>query len=121
LAEAGDFFDQRREWSRWKHELLRRYLPKFAGILGSRFSTIYYVDAFAGAGTYGGDPPTPGSPIIAATLGNAIEQSGKWKYQLRCINVEPHPQHYQELCAATSAFPLIESKRSRRLRDWGRR
>jgi three-Cys-motif partner protein len=110
LAEATDFFDQRREWSRWKHELLRRYLPKFAGILGSRYSTVYYVDAFAGAGTYGGNPPIPGSPIIAATLGYAIAQ-GKWKYELRCINVEPDARHFQELCDATSCYPLIENLR----------
>jgi three-Cys-motif partner protein len=110
LTQASDFFDRRREWSRWKHELLRRYLPKFAGILGSRHSTVYYVDAFAGAGTYDGNPPVAGSPIIAATLGEAIAQ-GKWKYELRCINVEPHSRHFQELCDATSTYPLIENLR----------
>jgi three-Cys-motif partner protein len=63
----SDFFDERKEWSRWKHEMLRRYLPKFAGIIGWTHRLIHYVDGFAGAGTYG-DPPVAGSPLIAAEL-----------------------------------------------------
>ncbi len=110
MPDGPDFFDQRREWSRWKHEILRRYLPKFAGILGSRHRRIFYVDAFAGAGTYSKDDvPVPGSPLIAASLGAAIVQanaeSNKWPYELHCINIEPDSHHFLELCAATSSYP----------------
>jgi three-Cys-motif partner protein len=101
---APEFFDERREWSRWKHEILRRYLPKFAGILGSRNRIIYYVDGFAGAGTYRQDPPTPGSPLIAAQLAATLAASGRWLYALRCINVEPNPQLFGELSAATGEY-----------------
>jgi three-Cys-motif partner protein len=105
VSPASSFFDYRREWSHWKHEILRRYLPKFAGILGSRYPTISYVDCFAGAGIYKGDPPVPGSPLIAAELAQTIGQSEKWPYALNCINVEPSLAHFDELCAATSAYP----------------
>ncbi len=95
-AERADrtFFEARRDWSRWKHELLRRYLPKFAGILGTRYPTIYYVDGFAGAGSYN-DPSgqvdgsvAPGSPLIASEYAATIAASQKWAFEVRCINVE---------------------------------
>lgn len=104
MSEASDFFNQRREWSRWKHEILRRYLPKFAAILGSRHSIVYYVDGFAGAGVYGGDPPIPGSPLIGAEIAATMAATQRRSYELRCINVEPNSQYFGELCNSTSAF-----------------
>lgn len=103
------FFDRRREWSRWKHRLLERYLGKFAGILGSRYSTIFFVDGFAGAGRYT-SPSEDGSPVIAARL--AAQPSANHRpYTLRCVNVEP--ESFDELVLATSEFPsrLVENKR----------
>jgi hypothetical protein len=38
--------------SRIKHEILTRYLPSWAIILGSSFDKLYYVDCFAGPGRY---------------------------------------------------------------------
>jgi len=99
-----DFFDARREWSQWKHEILRRYLPKFAGILGSAYPVVYYVDCFAGAGTYKGHQPAPGSPLIAAELAKTVALSGKWSYELRCINVEPNGSYFQQLANSTAEY-----------------
>lgn len=105
------FFGERREWSRWKHEILRRYIPRFANILGSRYPAIYYVDGFAGAGQYGDKTPVPGSPLIAAGFAEAIADSADKSYSLRCINVEP--THFAELCAATSSYapPVVTNIR----------
>lgn len=103
------FFDQRREWSRWKHRLLERYLGKFAGILGSRYPTIFFVDGFAGAGRYC-SPSEDGSPVIAARL--AAQPSANHRpYTLRCVNVEP--ENFEELVLATSevAPGLVENRR----------
>ncbi|HEY3083579.1 MAG TPA: three-Cys-motif partner protein TcmP [Chloroflexota bacterium] len=109
MSASAAFFGRRREWSRWKHALLKRYLPKFVGILGSRHDLIYFVDGFAGAGGYAGDhdgaPWVDGSPLLAARLASEIAGSGKWSYALRCINVEHDKDIYPSLCAATSAFP----------------
>ena len=68
VPSAVAFFDKRKEWSRWKHEVHRRYLPKFAGILGSRHGDIFYVDAFAGAGMYEPDEPGGGTEGHARPL-----------------------------------------------------
>ena len=100
----SQFFDERREWSFWKHEILRRYLPKFAGKIGSKFQLVYYVDGFAGAGNYGGSNPAPGSPLLAARLAADIRRSGKWKYELRCINTEPEDEVFEDLTGATTEF-----------------
>lgn len=103
------FFDSKREWSHWKHSLLKRYLPKFAGIIGSRHPVIYFIDGFAGAGRYL-DPPEDGSPVIAAKLAQEVAQ-GAWPYTLRCINVEP--LNFDELEASTAAFDpaLVENRK----------
>lgn len=94
-----DFFERKREWSRWKHRLLHRYLAQFAGIVGSTHQVVYYVDGFAGEGRYK-NPPEDGSPIIAANI--AAQTPPSRGYSLRCVNVEP--EHYEELQAATSGF-----------------
>jgi three-Cys-motif partner protein len=110
----GDFFTARREWSRWKHRLLYRYLGKFAAILGSRHHTIFYVDGFAGAGQYT-DPPEPGSPVIAATLARDAEAVQRG-YTLKCINVEP--TSFDSLVAATtSVAPRLVDNRRGTFRD----
>ncbi len=95
----GDFFERKREWSRWKHRLLHHYLAQFAGIVGSTHRAVFYVDGFAGEGRYK-DPPEDGSPIIAAKI--AAQTPADRGYSLRCFNVEP--ECFEELQAATAAF-----------------
>lgn len=104
-----DFFQHRREWSRWKHGVLKRYLGKFTAILGSRHPTVYYIDGFAGAGLYT-DPPEPGSPVIAARLA-AEAPANHRPYTLRCINVEP--ETFDDLVAATTGIApgLVENRK----------
>jgi len=108
-VSPDEFFQHRREWSRWKHRLLKRYLGKFAGILGSRHPTVYYIDGFAGAGRYL-DPPEDGSPVIAARMASEAP-ANQCAYTLRCINVEP--DSFEELVAATAdiAPGLVENRR----------
>lgn len=103
------FFEQRREWSRWKHRLLKRYLGQFSAIVGSAHKALYYVDAFAGEGKYK-EPPEEGSPVIAATIAaDAAEK--KRAFSLQCINIEP--KFYDELCASTAEFSrsLVENRK----------
>lgn len=97
---SAEFFGHRREWSRWKHRLLHRYLGQFSGIVGSAHQTVYYVDGFAGEGRYQ-DPPEDGSPIIAAKIAADAVAKGR-AFTLRCINIEP--DGYAQLCAATAEF-----------------
>ena len=46
-----------------KHEILRRYLGAWFGILGSKIPKIVYIDGFCGPGRYKGGEE--GSPVIA--------------------------------------------------------
>lgn len=51
--------------TRAKHDLLRRYLGAWFGIMGRSAGRIVFFDGFAGPGTYTGGEP--GSPVIALT------------------------------------------------------
>jgi three-Cys-motif partner protein len=95
-----EFFERKREWSRWKHRLLQRYLGQFSGIVGSAHPTVYYIDGFAGEGHYK-SPPEDGSPVIAARIAADAAAKGRG-FTLRCINIEP--DGYDELCASTATF-----------------
>ncbi len=46
-----------------KHEILRRYLGAWFGILGQKVPRVVYIDGFCGPGEYEGGEP--GSPLIA--------------------------------------------------------
>jgi three-Cys-motif partner protein len=50
---AGDqYWEQQMLPSVLKHDLLRRYLPRFAGKTGSRGADVVYLDGYAGRGRY---------------------------------------------------------------------
>jgi three-Cys-motif partner protein len=57
---AGDrYWEDQALPSVLKHDLLRRYLPIFAGRTGSKSNDVVYLDGYAGRGRY--DNGTPGS------------------------------------------------------------
>jgi three-Cys-motif partner protein len=66
--------------SRIKHEILTKYLPSWAIILGSKFDLMYYVDCFAGPGHYETEGVVvDGSPIIAVKAGKAFAEKNQNK------------------------------------------
>ena len=96
--------------SRIKHQILTRYLPSWAVILGSTFDLLYYVDCFAGPGRYESDgEQVDGSPIIAVKAGKefATKNSGK---KLGVVLVDDdHAQlkQLQECLGSTLPYPRI--------------
>lgn len=62
----GHGFAQVLEWSKYKHELLAKYLRVWCYKLGSQHRELAFVDTHAGAGKY--DDGKDGSPLIAAKL-----------------------------------------------------
>lgn len=104
-----EFFERRREWSRWKHRLLQRYLGQFSGIVGSAHPTVWHIDGFAGEGRYK-DPPEDGSPVLAARIAADAVAKGRG-YRLRCVNVEP--EGFEALCASTEPFgpEIVDNRR----------
>lgn len=56
--------------SRIKHRILTGYLPSWTIILGSTFDLLYFIDCFAGPGSYEAEGQVvDGSPIIAVNAG----------------------------------------------------
>ena len=86
--DQEDFFDTLHEWSERKLQLLKRYVEAADKILGS-INQIYYVDGFAGRGTY--RDGNKGSPIRIAELAQQYKQEGK-PYSFKCINIEENAE-----------------------------
>jgi three-Cys-motif partner protein len=66
--DEDPFFHERLEWSKYKHDILNKYLHVWASKLGSfPPHQLAFVDGCAGAGYYGeGSKRTDGSPVMAA-------------------------------------------------------
>src|SRR6266545_2254080 len=92
-----DFFDELKEWSERKLQLLERYIEAASKIMGS----VYYVDGFAGEGIY--EDGSKGSPVRAAELALRYQQDAK-PYILKCINVEEDEKRFTNLQATTARF-----------------
>jgi three-Cys-motif partner protein len=106
MPAAKGFFDEKREWSSRKHRILGEYLRAFLTALSGNAQKgsnnyLYYVDCFAGAGTYQLDDGTieMGSPVLAAQIVR------KLPYQIKCINVEP--EYYASLEENTKGYKDI--------------
>ena len=99
---SDEFFTQRRLTSKLKHLVLKRYVKEFAYHLGSTNPKVYYVDGFAGPGTYG-PPPEDGSPLLIARLARELRTVPK-PINLRCINVEAKARFFKSLQTATEEF-----------------
>src|SRR6266480_7730958 len=98
-----NFFDIMHEWSERKLQLLTQYVDPAAKILG-RINQIYYVDGFAGRGTY--RDGAIGSPIRIAELAQQYKREGK-TYSFRCINVEEDDDYFTNLQKETAKFGSI--------------
>lgn len=69
-----DFFDDLKDWSERKLQLLENYVAaasKIMGIIGQ----VYYIDGFAGEGIY--DDGSKGSPVRIAELAQRYEREAK--------------------------------------------
>ncbi|MHA1863574.1 MAG: three-Cys-motif partner protein TcmP, partial [Candidatus Thorarchaeota archaeon] len=65
---------QGREHTKYKLQILEKYLPVWMQILQSRYKKLVYVDCFAGPGMY--PDGVEGSPIRALKI--ARESARKW-------------------------------------------
>lgn len=96
-SSKDDYFNELKEWSKRKLEIIEKYLDGAVRILGS-IDVVYYVDGFAGPGRY--DDGSNGSPVRAIELAQRLQREGK-QYKLRCINVEEKPERFANLDEAT--------------------
>jgi three-Cys-motif partner protein len=83
--------------SRVKHQILTRYLPSWAVILGSAYNRLYYVDCFAGPGRYEFEgEQVDGSPVIAVNAGKDFAAKNALK-KLAVILIEDDPSQIAQL------------------------
>ncbi len=94
---------------RLKHELLRKYLPPFAGMAGKTAMRreVHYFDGYAGAGTF-----ADGSAAGAAHTLKMIAGLSDANRKLVCTYVEKDRNHFQRLKqlieADEDAYPGVE-------------
>lgn len=61
---SGSYWEKEKLPSVLKHELLRVYLPKFAGKLGSTYGQVVLLDGYAGRGMYESGAPGSGLQML---------------------------------------------------------
>jgi three-Cys-motif partner protein len=76
----------------FKHDLIRRYLPIFAGKTGSRAGGVVYLDGYAGRGRY-----EDGKPASAELILQIAENQAKRGVQYRIFFYEPDSGSYSVL------------------------
>jgi len=93
---SKSFFQEQRDWSSRKLQIISSYLEGFTKILGSSTSQscVYYIDGFAGKGIC--DDQSKGSPVLAAEIAQQYLDQNK-KYKLNCINIEADKDNFQNL------------------------
>jgi three-Cys-motif partner protein len=101
--DSADFFHELQFWSRIKLRLLRDYIESYVKIRSfGRHPIIYYVDGFAGQGTYGKEKEE-GSPLIMARFAQRIAEERRG-YSLVCLNVELRKKRCLELQKCLAGF-----------------
>lgn len=104
-----------REQSRVKHLILERYLLRFGVIVGSRWTSITYVDGFSGPWQSQSEKYTDTSFAIAIQqLRTAREQLAKReiKIQLRAYFIEKDKEAYRKLQDYAADITDVEIKTS---------
>lgn len=98
---APGFFEEQQAAAVLKHGIQRRYLHMFVNKLGFRSPDhrVFYLDAYAGAGTY--RDGAPGSPMLAAQTAEQVSRIRN----LCCAYVEADRKTYRKLCEALATVP----------------
>lgn len=86
------FADSRQEWTKRKHDLLRRYVWPAVNKLKLFQRPVVLVDGFAGANEYGGEHA--GSTVIMCEEGSKLRDKGIPALVFAC---EPNPSRYSQL------------------------
>jgi three-Cys-motif partner protein len=97
---AGDqYWGQQGLPSVFKHDLLRRYLPRFAGKTGSQSAGVVYLDGYAGRGRYEDGTPASAERILQIALNQSAHG-----IHYRLFFFEPDPQSYPVLKAVVAEY-----------------
>jgi len=99
-SKVDTHFEEYREQTRIKHEILTKYLkPYFAIRASGEHTNLVYIDGFAGCGEYQSDAgPQPGSPLRALATFESMNTRGKTVGgKITSIFIEADKDFYAEL------------------------
>ena len=97
-------FDDYREQTQVKHDILAAYLRPYFNILKTHSKNLIYIDAFAGRGTYTKaetGETVNGSPLRALTL---IAESNDFSKQVSTVFIEADDELFQALKTTVQEF-----------------
>jgi three-Cys-motif partner protein len=106
MTRTSHFFDHLRDHTEIKLRILRKFVRPWSAKLGYKTRArggkrIWYVDGFAGPGTY--KDGAEGSPIIGAGQALSVLRAASG-HILGCVNVELDSTRYQALCRETHPY-----------------
>jgi three-Cys-motif partner protein len=107
-----DFFDERQAQSAFKHEILERYLPKFAAKLGTSYRKVAILDGYSGPGRYADG--TAGSPELVAKTALKLRAPGR---AIQCIYVEQKKAYFLKLKEVLAGIPHDADPRHGKIED----
>jgi three-Cys-motif partner protein len=97
-------FTEYRDQTRVKHEIVRKYIKGFFHVLGSWHDKLFYIDGFAGRGTYD-DPKlggyVDGSPLQALKV---IAENSDLANKVRSVFVEDDSENFSRLNQEVKLF-----------------
>lgn len=89
---SSDFFRQKRDWSKYKDQILGYYLEPYIPKVAKLNKPIWIVDCFAGKGKFGDGEP--GSPLIISGLIQKWRSKG---IDIQGLYIESNESNYQTL------------------------
>lgn len=108
MTPSQEFFEQLKEWSRWKHRILDKYLRIWVYRLSSRFPVLAFVDGCAGNGTYA--TGEDGSPRIAAKWNDQyLRARGKRLVVIACEADHVTAERLRNAMTPWTSMPMPEA------------
>jgi three-Cys-motif partner protein len=107
LSMTDQFFDEPRQHSKIKAQIVAKYFPAWAKIMAARLRTggfLVYLDLMAGPGYY--DDGSPSTPILAA---EQVLANARLRGVVRLVLNDADPVHAAQLRAAMQGLPDIPS------------
>lgn len=90
MSESDDFFEGKRDWSKIKDEILKKYMVPYLAKVNKRGQPILLIDGYAGPGIF--DDKSYGSPIIMCEKAEE-KAKGNW----RAIFINNEKRYHQRL------------------------
>lgn len=105
----GQFFEEKRNWSRRKDEILRCYLSAYIPKIMNLKRPVIIIDGFAGPGLF--EDQSHGSPlIICNAVKDALSKNLRARQKLRVVCIEKDEEIFAKLESNLKHFEFASAK-----------